>query len=88
MENDTYSNNELRDMHYYYGVAGGNGSAAKRLYGEAFPNRRIPQSRLFSTIHTRLGEFGSFKLNLYDVGRQRRTRTPHVEQRHIRIHRE
>lgn len=81
MNNNNYSNVELRDMHYYYGVAGGNALAARRLYSETFPNRRIPQSRLFSTLHQRLGEFGAFKSKLYDVGRQRNTRTPAAELR-------
>lgn len=79
--NNNYSNVELRDMHYYYGLAAGNALAARRLYREAFPNRNLPQSRMFSTIHRRLGEFGSFKTRIFDVGRQRNTRTAEAEAR-------
>lgn len=85
MNNITYTNVELRDMHYYYGVAGGNALAARRLYGEAFPNRRIPQSRMFSTIHQRLGEFGTFKARRLDAGRPRSTRTGEAEERVLHL---
>lgn len=81
MNNNHYSNTELRDMHYYYGAGGGNAVRAQRLYREAFPNRRIPRSHMFSVIHQRLGEYGSFKTRRYDVGRPRRTRTPRAELR-------
>lgn len=56
-----FSNSELADMHFVYGLARGNGSEAKRLYREMYPNRRQPASgRFFQNLHLRLGVHGSF----------------------------
>ena len=77
--NHNYSNVELRDIHYFYGVARGSARAARRMYQEAYPQRILPQPRMFTGIHRRLGEFGAFKISRHDAGRPRRTRTPAVE---------
>lgn len=79
--NNNFTNEELRDMHYYYGMARGNALAAQRMYRRAFPNRVIPQHRMFSNIHRRLGELGRFKVNRTDAGRPRTTRSAAAELR-------
>lgn len=53
-----YTNREMCDMHYFYGLANGSNTEALRLYAESFPNRRIPDRRFFQTIHQRLCEIG------------------------------
>lgn len=55
-----YTNQEMSDMHFYYGLANGSNTEALRLYTESFPNRRLPDRRLFQTIHQRLCETGTF----------------------------
>lgn len=73
-----YSNAELTDMHYVYGAVDGNGRAAVRMYRQRFPNRRVPDHRLFGQLHRRLQEAGSFRISSH-IGRQRTTRTPNIE---------
>jgi hypothetical protein len=58
--NNFYSNEEYADIHYYYGKANGNGLQAKRMYSQAFPNRRCPHHETFQQLHQRLRESGSF----------------------------
>lgn len=57
-----YTNKEMADMHFCYGLADGSAAGAQRLYRERFPNRQIPDHATFSTIHRRLGENGRFAL--------------------------
>lgn len=45
-------------MHFCYGLADGSCTGARRFYEERFPNRRIPDSRMFARIHQRLRETG------------------------------
>ncbi|EZA52910.1 hypothetical protein X777_07655 [Ooceraea biroi] len=56
-----YSNDETADMHFMYGSANGSALAARRLYMEKFPNRRVPSHALFQNLHQCLCESGSFK---------------------------
>lgn len=53
-----FSNQEYADFVYFYGKAHGNAVEARRLYGEAFPNRRLPQREVFSNTYNRLRENG------------------------------
>ena len=53
-----YTFNEYTDMHLMYGLASSNASAARRLYGQRFPNRRIPNRKTFERIDRRLRETG------------------------------
>lgn len=55
-----YTNNEMADMHFCYGLANGSTPEAQRLYRERFPNRQIPDKKLFAEIHRRLRENGRF----------------------------
>lgn len=63
-----YTYEQLADMHYFYGMANGNSSEARRLYSVHFPTRRIPDSRLFDRIHRRLRETGQLAPVRIDVG--------------------
>jgi hypothetical protein len=74
-----YGNEEYADMHFMYGKANGNALEAARLYQEAFPHRRQPDSRTFTRVHQRLRELGSFALG----GREGRPKsvTTDVEER-------
>lgn len=49
-------------MHCAYGAADGNAHAAQRLYVQRFPNRRVPDPRLFTAIHRSLRETGSLEV--------------------------
>lgn len=54
-----FSNHEYADMVFYYGRANGNSREARRLYEEAFPQRRIPNRLIFQNTFARLQETGS-----------------------------
>ena len=51
---------EYTDMHFMYDKANGNAFEAARLYAEAFPNRRHPDSLTFTRIYQRLREKSPF----------------------------
>jgi hypothetical protein len=55
-----YGKEEYADMHFMYGKANGNALEAARLYREAFPHRRQPDSRTFTRVYQRLRAYGSF----------------------------
>ncbi|KAG8245790.1 hypothetical protein J6590_099157 [Homalodisca vitripennis] len=61
------------DMHLMYGLAHCNSRQARRLYQEHFPHRQLPTHKMFSSIHRRLSETGTFKSG--KVGRSGRPRT-------------
>lgn len=67
-----YSNREMADIHYYYGLARGSSERARILYAEHFPQRRIPNPRTFAAIHRRLRENGSFSPFRRGIGRPAR----------------
>ena len=58
---EKYSIIDYTHIHLMYVKANGNALEAARLYAEAFPNRRHPDSRPFTRIHQRLRESGSFR---------------------------
>lgn len=64
-----YSNQELADIHFMYGMANGNSLLAQALYREKYPIRRVPNDRTFAAIHRRLRETGQFKPIRADAGR-------------------
>lgn len=72
-----YSNAEKADIHYMYGAANGNAVAAQRLYRERFPQRPVPDRRIFQRVHRQLCETGSFHADRRDAGCSRTVRTPH-----------
>lgn len=70
---------EKADMHYMYGRANGNGRAALRMYRAEYPDRRMPDHRIFQRLHRQLCETGAFDVNRHDAGRLRAVRTPRLE---------
>ena len=68
------SNAELADMHLANGAANVNARQAARLYQERFPNRYLPGHRMFTSIHRRLREHGSFTGRMAVAGRPRGVR--------------
>ncbi|KAK5649221.1 hypothetical protein RI129_000250 [Pyrocoelia pectoralis] len=56
----TFTTREYADIHYIYGFCDGNSVAAAREYGLRFPNRRLPDRRVFQRVHNYLCEHGTF----------------------------
>lgn len=54
----SFTNREYADIIFMYGKADGNGSLARRMYQERYPDRRLPDVRVFSNTYRRLGETG------------------------------
>lgn len=77
MEN--YTNAEMANMIYIYGLADGNCYEAVRIYRERFPNNRTPNHQTFRNIFLRLRESGSFRRGPV-VGRPLTTRTVELEE--------
>lgn len=75
-----YSNEELTDIHFVYGLADGNSYEAQRLYAQRFPNRRLPNARTFVRVHRTLRERGSLR-NLEKSGRSVTVTTVQTEER-------
>lgn len=51
---------EQADIHIMFGRAFGNCTEARRLYEEAFPNRRVPHRTVFARVDRNLREKGKF----------------------------
>lgn len=77
---EVYTNAELTDMHFVYGLCNGNSLEASRRYAEMYPQRVAPYHSLFARLHQRLRENGTFKTLKHDCGRQREVRTPALEE--------
>lgn len=75
-----YTNAHMTDIHFMYGRANGNSFEARRLYAETFPNRELPSHNMFTRLHQRLREEGSFRKRAYDTGRSRSVSTPEVQE--------
>ncbi|KYQ46222.1 hypothetical protein ALC60_00483 [Trachymyrmex zeteki] len=58
----TYSNSEYADMVFVYGFCNGNALKAVREYARRFPNRRVPNRRVFMLTFNRLRETGTFSI--------------------------
>lgn len=57
---EDFTNIELADMHFCYGLADGDGARARRLYQQRHPNRVLPHHDKFRKIHSQLRENGKF----------------------------
>lgn len=62
---------EYADILFCYGLCSGNAAAARRTYVERFPNRRVPNVRVFSTTFRRIRESGRVDRRRGDSGRPR-----------------
>uniref|UniRef100_A0A2S2R0X2 Uncharacterized protein n=1 Tax=Sipha flava TaxID=143950 RepID=A0A2S2R0X2_9HEMI len=56
----SYSNTELADMNFIYGLCNRNTRASQREYENRFPGRRVPAPGMLSKIHQALRERGTF----------------------------
>ena len=79
-----YTNADMTDMHFIYGLADGNALEARRLYIERFPARIAPDRKMFESIHRRLQETGTLKRN-GGAGRPRTTRTVALEENVLNV---
>ena len=77
---ERYTNGELADMHFMYGIAEGNGRAAARIYRERFPDRRQPDHHLFARVHRNLCDYGTLRNCVRSEGRPRSTRSIAIEE--------
>ncbi|KAJ8942435.1 hypothetical protein NQ318_006238 [Aromia moschata] len=75
-----FSNEEYTDMILVYGFCEGNARLCVRVYGERFPNRRLPNHTTFTAVVRRLRETGRFAARTADYGRNRFVRTADVEE--------
>ena len=57
-----YTNQELAEMHFIYGLCNGNALESAHTYAERYPNRRHPLPRAFTGVHRRLCETGTFQI--------------------------
>lgn len=74
-----FTNQEMAQIHFMYGLANGNAREARRLYAERFPDRQIPCPKTFTTLHLRLEETGSFAKSKIG-GRPLTVRTQQLEE--------
>ena len=80
-----YTNAEMADMHFVYGLANGNSYEARRIYQQRYPRRLVPCAETFSNIHRRLAETGTFKRNRNTPGKPQTVRTPELEEAVLQI---
>ncbi|GFY48294.1 uncharacterized protein TNIN_475321 [Trichonephila inaurata madagascariensis] len=78
------TNQEMADIHFIYCVAGENALEARRLYGERFPSRRLPNRKTFERLHRRFRETGSFVSGIHDTRSTRSARTLELEEHVLR----
>lgn len=64
----TYTNAEYADILFVYGYCDGNAAEARREYQRRFPNRRIPNVRVFPGTYRAIAETGSVKRRRVDAG--------------------
>ncbi|GFY71897.1 hypothetical protein TNIN_414961 [Trichonephila inaurata madagascariensis] len=57
----------MADTHFIYGVENGNVLDARRLYGDSFLSRCLPNRKTFERLHRRLRETGSFASGMPDL---------------------
>lgn len=67
-----YTNEEYADIVYVYGLCYGNSSHARQRYHEMYPDRRLPDRRVFANTFRRLRETGSVVRNFERAPRVRR----------------
>lgn len=71
VEMAAFENEEYADIMFCYGFCDGDAVAARTEYARRFPNRRIPNVRVFSGTYRRIRETGSVRRRQIDAGRPR-----------------
>ncbi|GFX16887.1 hypothetical protein TNCV_2518651 [Trichonephila clavipes] len=64
MKINRYTNAELADIHFIYGLANGNGRVVVRSYGERYSTRWQPNHQTLARVHQNLVEHGSFRATI------------------------
>ncbi|GFX82147.1 uncharacterized protein TNCV_4398061 [Trichonephila clavipes] len=80
----SYTNQEMANIHFMYGIADGNALEARRLYEERFSSRRLPNRKTFEHLHRHLKDTSSFVSGMHDTGCTRSARTPELEENVLR----
>ena len=75
---------EKADVYLMYGTANSNGRESLKLYREKFPNKKMPDLKLFSYLLRELRESGSFHVkrpdaDLFETCTSSRNRRTHSE---------
>ncbi|GFT40112.1 uncharacterized protein TNCV_2171221 [Trichonephila clavipes] len=68
------------EIHYMYGRANGNGTVVLRMYHTLFPDRRMPDHRIFQWLHRHIRETRLFYARRHDAGRRRAVRSSSLEE--------
>lgn len=76
---NNFTNTEMANMHFIYGLANGNAEEARRIYQDRYPNIVIPCAKTFRTLHARLCETGSLNKRK-GSGRPTTVDTPELEE--------
>ncbi|GFW72541.1 DUF4817 domain-containing protein [Trichonephila clavipes] len=77
------TNTELANMHLIHGLSEGNARAAERLYRERYPQRDVPDRRMFTNLHPYFCEKESLRDNRHTEGGPRVTRSASMEQNEL-----
>ncbi|GFX22373.1 uncharacterized protein TNCV_1815741 [Trichonephila clavipes] len=72
-------------MHYMYSSANSKGRATLRMYHAQFPDRRMPDRRVFQWLHRELRETRSFPVTRHGAGQRRVVRSPSLEERILNV---
>lgn len=66
-------------------VADCNGRAALWLYQESFPNRHMPNHKMFQLLHRQLSENGTLIVSIDERGRSKTERQPYIEETNLKL---
>ncbi|GFT10318.1 hypothetical protein TNCV_3735601 [Trichonephila clavipes] len=67
MNMNRYTNAELSDIHFIYGLSKGNGHFLVHLYGERYSTRWQPKHQTFARVRQNLVEHVSFRIMIDDT---------------------
>ncbi|GFY12271.1 hypothetical protein TNCV_283741 [Trichonephila clavipes] len=67
-------------MHYMYCRTNGNYIDAVRMFRALFPDRRMPDHRIFQQLHRHFRETRSFHVTRHDAGQRRSVPSPSLEE--------
>ncbi|GFY06540.1 hypothetical protein TNCV_3523961 [Trichonephila clavipes] len=65
--------------------ADGNGRPALQMYHVQFPDRRMPDCRIFQLLHRQLCKTRSFPVTKHDAVQRRAKRSPSLEERILNV---
>ena len=77
---ERYTNGELADVHFVYGIAEGNGRTSAQIYRERFPDRGQPDHHLFARVHQNLCDYGTLRNSVRTEGRLQSTCSIAIEE--------